>query len=241
MFKKLLSLSLALVMTLSMGTSAFAAESSTVAPQNLSTGTIISHAELPEEYQQFIDPQAVIYQQEDGSYDVFQNKPIVEPKRASSDLRYAPNGGSYSDLENSSISLLTYVVYQTYLPRDEVTEWIADNVTGMEDYVLGLIATLSLNQADKILAKVLTKYGISLSLSTIYAIAQGTLFTLDWLNYEQVEDASNKGKNGILIEYLTSIGAGNVRSYSPWTSSYVPRYPRGGDATWHPGDYYVMP
>jgi hypothetical protein len=65
---------------------------------------------------------------------------------------------------------------------------------------------------------------------------------IDWRKImEEFITASDSGKNGILIEYLTNIGSGNARVYSSWTSSYVPMKPYGGDATWHAGDYYVMP
>ncbi len=67
--------------------------------------------------------------------------------------RYAPKGGSYSDLENGWLSRLTCVVYQTYLPRDNVDTWISDHNDGMTDYIIGLIASLGLTQADKIIAR----------------------------------------------------------------------------------------
>lgn len=133
------------------------------------------------------------------------------------------------------------VVYQTYLPRDNVDIWISDHNDGMTNYILGFVVSLGLNNADQIAAKVLSKYGISISISAIAVIAEGAIFILDWMNYQQVIAASNSGRNGILIEYLTNIGSGNARVYSSWTSSYVPMKPYGGNATWHAEDYYVMP
>ena len=32
-----------------------------------------------------------------------------------------------------------------------------------------------------------------------------------------------------------------LANYSSWAGSYVPYYPYDGNATWHPGDYNVMP
>ena len=172
---------------------------------------------------------------------ITQSEPVLSPVATRASQRYAPKGGSYTDLKNGWITSLTCVVYQTYLPRDNVDTWISDHNDGMSDYIVGLVASLGLAQADKIAAKVLSKYGISISISAIAAIAEGVIFTLDWMNYQQVITASDSGKNGILIEYLTNIGSGNARVYSSWTSSYVPMKPYGGDATWHAGDYYVMP
>lgn len=242
--KKIISLLLAVTMSMSLCTSAFAAEQATSSASQM-TSELISHDELPEEYADIISPNATIYKNVDGSYDIFQETPVlntnVSPASARTANRYAPKGGSYTDLENGWLSRITCVVYQTYLPRDNVDTWISDHNDGMSDYIKGLVLSLGLTQADKIIAKVLTKYGISMSLSAISSVAEGIIFTLDWMNYKQVISASNSGKNGILIEYLTTIGAGNARVYSQWSSSYVPTYPYDGNATWHAGDYYVMP
>lgn len=238
MGKKFLSIILAFTMVLSLGIPAFAAENE---PTATNSPRLVSYADMPDEYKQVISSDAVIFQNKDGSYDIFQNNPILVPKQVRATNRYAPNGGSYTDLENGWITSLTCVVYMTYLPRDNVDTWISDHNDGMSDYIIGLVASLGLSKLDQIAAKVLTKYGINMSLSAIAAVAEGVIFTLDWMNYKQVINASDSGKTGILIEYLTSIGAGNSRVYSSWTGSYVPYYPYDGDATWHSGDYYVMP
>ena len=239
--KKFLALLLSFATLFSMSVSAFAAEPITTTTPNTS-GELISYDELPEEYANVISPDAIIYKNADGSYDIFQDDPICPPTyttRASN--RYAPKGGSYTDLENGWITKLTCVVYQTYLPRDNVDTWISAHNDGMTDYIRGLITSLGLSQADKIIDKVLSKYGIHMSLGAISSIANGVIFTLDWMNYKQVISASNSGQNGILIEYLSTIGSGNSRVYSKWNSSYVPMYPYDGNATWHAGNYYVMP
>lgn len=238
MGKKFMSIILAFTMVLSLSIPAFAAENE---PYAANSPRQIAYAELPDEYKQVISSDAVIFQNADGSYDIFQADPVLSPAKARATNRYAPNGGSYTDLENGWITSLTCVVYMTYLPRDNVDTWISDHNDGMSDYIIGLVASLGLSKLDEIAAKVLTKYGIHMSLSAIAAVAEGIIFTLDWMNYKQVINASNSGKNGILIEYLTSISAGNSRVYSAWTGSYVPYYPYDGDATWHAGDYYVMP
>lgn len=236
--KRVVALLLVFTMLFTLTTTAFAAE-----PENSAAGTRISYSELPEGYKAVISPDAIIYQQEDGSYDIYQNDPVLEPQiQTRAATRYAPNGGSYSDLENGWLSLLTCVVYQTYLPRDEVDKWITDQVPDMKDYIVGLVAELGLNSASAIATKVLAKFGYNISVAAIIDIAQGVIFTLEWLNFDQVDTASNSGQNGILIEYLTSIGSGNARVYSTWSDEpYVPYYPYDGSATWHAGDYYVMP
>lgn len=236
--KKVVALLLSAIMLFSMTTTAFAAE-----PEVSSAGKRISYSELPEGYKDVISPDAIIYQQEDGSYDIYQDTPVLEPKvQTRAATRYAPNGGSYTDLENGWLSLLTCVVYQTYLPRDEVDKWIADQVPDMKDYITGLFAELGINGASAIATKVLAKFGYNISVAAIIDIAQGVIFTLNWLNFDQVDKASNSGQNGILIEYLTNIGSGNARVYSTWSDEpYVPYYPYDGSATWHAGDYYVMP
>ncbi|GEM_PF-2887858 len=213
----------------------------------------IYFSELPKEYQEIISPKAVIYKQPDGSYDIFQDKSVLSMKENLTksnlvsplglpDSIYAPNGGSFTDLENGKISTFTYVVYQTYLPRDKVDEWICDQVPGLRSYIIGFGLELGIGKASTIAEKVLLKYGVSLSTTAIIAIIQGAVFTLNWLNYKQVETASDKGKYGILIEYLTNIGGDNVRVYSRWnTGGYVNKLPYGGSAIWHPNNYYVMP
>ena len=236
--KKFISLMLVFCMLMMTATTALAAEPNST-PKT--SGQQISFSELPDSYKEIISPDATIYRNADGSYDIFQSEPVLSPVATRASQRYAPKGGSYTDLKNGWITSLTCVVYQTYLPRDNVDTWISDHNDGMSDYIVGLVASLGLAQADKIAAKVLSKYGISISISAIAAIAEGVIFTLDWMNYQQVITASDSGKNGILIEYLTNIGSGNARVYSSWTSSYVPMKPYGGDATWHAEDYYVMP
>lgn len=204
----------------------------------------ISFSELPKGYQEVVDSNATIYKNPDGTFDIFQDNAVLDDDihvYYDQYIRDAPIGGSYSNLEKGWISKITCVVYQTYLPRDKVDEWICDQNPGMRDYIVGLAAELGLAKASTIATKVLAKYGVNISVGAIVTIVQGAIFTLKWLNYQQVLKASNKGKNGIMIEYLTTIGAGNARVYTDWKIPKVERYPYGGNATWHNGDYYVMP
>lgn len=239
--KRVVALLLSITLLFSLTTTAFATE-----PEYSDAGKRISYSELPEGYKSVISPDAIIYQQEDGSYDIYQDSPVLEPQiqrsQTRSVTRYAPNGGSYSDLENGWLSLLTCVVYQTYLPRDVVDEWISEQVPDMKDYILGLAISLGSSALEYIANQVLATYGYHISVAAIVYIIQGTIYTINWLNFNQVNTASNSGQNGILIEYLTTIGGGNARVYSSWSDEpYVPYYPYGGNATWHDGDYYVMP
>ena len=94
---------------------------------------------------------------------------------------------------------------------------ITDQVPDMKDYITGLFAELGINGASAIATKVLAKFGYNISVAAIIDIAQGVIFTLNWLNFDQVDKASNSGQNGILIEYLTNIGSGNARVYSTWS------------------------
>ena len=233
--KKVVALLLSAIMLFSMTTTAFAAE-----PEVSSAGKRISYSELPEGYKDVISPNAIIYQQEDGSYDIYQNNPVLEPQvQTRATTRYAPNGGSYSDLENGWLTLLTCVVYQTYLPRDKVDIWIANQVPDIKDYIIGQIGSMSTGAIVSYISKT---WGYGFLASAVVEIGSGAIFLLDWLNFDQVDKASNSGQNGILIEYLTNIGSGNARVYSTWSDEpYVPYYPYDGSATWHAGDYYVMP
>lgn len=233
--KKVVALLLSAIMLFSMTTTAFAAE-----PEVSSAGKRISYSELPEGYKDVISPDAIIYQQEDGSYDIYQNNPVLEPQvQTRATTRYAPNGGSYSDLENGWLTLLTCVVYQTYLPRDKVDIWIANQVPDIKDYIIGQIGSMSTGAIVSYISKT---WGYGFLASAVVEIGSGAIFLLDWLNFDQVDKASNSGQNGILIEYLTNIGSGNARVYSTWSDEpYVPYYPYDGSATWHAGDYYVMP
>ena len=233
--KKIVALLLSAIMLFSMTTTAFAAE-----PEVSSAGKRISYSELPEGYKDVISPDAIIYQQEDGSYDIYQNNPVLEPQvQTRATTRYAPNGGSYSDLENGWLTLLTCVVYQTYLPRDKVDIWIANQVPDIKDYIIGQIGSMSTGAIVSYISKT---WGYGFLASAVVEIGSGAIFLLDWLNFDQVDKASNSGQNGILIEYLTNIGSGNARVYSTWSDEpYVPYYPYDGSATWHAGDYYVMP
>lgn len=187
----------------------------------------------------FLNSENLVYDSQITTPDLYQNSLIMP--LADSYAIYAPNGGSFSNFENNKISNLTHIVYETYLPRDKVNEWIVDQVPGLRSYIISSIKQVGIAKASQVATKVLAKFGISLSVSAIVAIAQGTVFTLRWLNYKEVISASKSGKNGILVHYYANIGSGNIRSYSPWTSSYVPRKPYGGDARWHPGEYYIMP
>lgn len=236
------SIFMATIIVIGFTTTAFANGQSLDKDSVEHSGTRIDYSELPEAYREIASPSSIIYQQEDGSYDIYKNDPVVNMGIVPLAMdRYAPKGGSYSNLEKGKITNLTYVVYQTYLPRDEVDKWITDQVPGMRNYIVTSIAELGISKASTVATKVLKKYGMNLSVTAIVAIAQGSYFTLKWLNFQQVKKASNSGKNGILIEYLTTIGSGNARVYTFWIGSYVPMYPRGGTAKWHEGNYYVMP
>lgn len=208
----------------------------------------ISYDELPDDYKSIISKDAIIFLEPDGSYDIYQDTPVYQvtnqnssssksPLKASGS-RYAPNGGSYTDLQNGWITALTCVVYQTYLPRNKVDIWISSQVPDIKKYILSKFGSVTTGAIVKYIS---TKWGYGFLASAVVEIANGTSFLLSWLNFNQVKSASNSGQNGILIEYLTSIGSGNSRVYSSWTSSYVPTNPYGGSATWHSGDYYVMP
>lgn len=238
--KRIASTVLAVTMVVGMTTTAFASEvtpAATSLPENCS-GKKISFSDLPESYQEVIDPNAIIYQQDDGSYDIYQNSPILPPAETRAAQRYAPKGGSYSDIKNGWITSLTCVVYQTYLPRNKVDIWIANKVPNIKDYIIGQISS---STTGAIVSYISKTWGYGFLASAVVEIGNGAVFLLDWLNFNQVKTASNSGQNGILIEYLTNIGSGNSRVYSPWTSSYVTTQPYGGSATWHDGDYYVMP
>lgn len=236
-FLKPISLLLVFILTFSMPISVSANDT---IPKN-DTATKIPFSELPQEYQKIISPDATIYQQPDGSYDIFQQTPILDSqvqRREPDDAFYAPAGGSYTDFENGQITAFTYVVYQTYLPRDNVDIYIAGQVPDIKDYIISSGAGLATSAIVDYIAKT---WGYGFSASAVVQILNGAAFLLDWLNFSQVDTASNHGQNGILIEYLTNIGSGNSRVYSPWKNSYVPKYPYGGSAVWHPGDYYVQP
>lgn len=219
---------------------AFTALSSTAFASNgiASKGKRIPYSELPEGYKSVISSDAIIYQQTDGSYDIYQSSPVLKQTGAKASQRYAPKGGSYSDLKNGWITSLTCVVYQTYLPRNNVNIWISEQVPDIRSYIIDKISSMGTGAIVKYISE---KWGYAFLASAVVEIANGTKFVLSWLNFNQVDTASNHGQNGILIEYLTNIGSGNARVYSAWTSSYVPMEPYGGSATWHAEDYYVMP
>lgn len=237
MIKKFVSLMLVLTIVLNFTLTVHADEQETC-----DLGDRIDFSQLPEEYKLVVDPDAIIYLQDDGSYDIYQNEPILEHQVPIAQPRVAPRyaalGGSYTDLENGWITSLTCVVYQTYLPRNKVDEWITDQVPGMRDY----IRDMGIDNLVEIADRVLARFGYHISISAINNVIQGFVFVLNWLNFNQVKTASNNGQNGILIEYLTSIGSGNARVYSTWSlEPYVIYSPYGGNAVWHPGNYYVMP
>ena len=219
---------------------AFTALSSTAFASNgiASKGKRIPYSELPEGYKSVISSDAIIYQQTDGSYDIYQSSPVLKQTGAKASQRYAPKGGSYSDLKNGWITSLTCVVYQTYLPRNNVNIWISEQVPDIRSYIIDKISSMGTGAIVKYISE---KWGYAFLASAVVEIANGAKFVLSWLNFNQVDTASNHGQNGILIEYLTNIGSGNARVYSAWTSSYVPMEPYGGSATWHAEDYYVMP
>lgn len=70
MGKKFLSIILAFTMVLSLGIPAFAAENE---PTATNSPRLVSYADMPDEYKQVISSDAVIFQNKEGSYDIFQN------------------------------------------------------------------------------------------------------------------------------------------------------------------------
>ena len=209
----------------------------------------ITYMELPDEYKEFIQPNSTIFQEADGSYSIVQNEisdKIICSKDSKYETqaagqRYAPNGGTYDKLEKGKLSWATFIVYQTYLPRDIVDVWISKHNNEMTSYIKGLFVSLGATKLDKIAAQVLKRYGIGLTFGAIIMIVDGVTFTLDWLNYTSVMKASNNGTNGILIEYITTIAQGNTKYYKPWKSTYVPAKPYGGSARWSDAVYSIMP
>lgn len=224
----------------------------------MSNGKIINHSELTDDLKMLIYKDAIIMYTEDGSFDILQNHSVCKNDSqilmsenmvvASQDandkadpVRRVPKGGSYTDMKMGQLSTLTKVVYQTYMPQVIVNEWYYSQDETMLNYIKSEILTLGISKAASIAAKFFTKFKIVMAVEAIVAVSRGTIFLLKWMNKEQVKRASNSGKNGILVEYLTNIGQANSRVYSPWTTGTVPLKPYGGTAKWHSEDYKVMP
>ena len=91
----------------------------------------ISFEELPQDYQEFIEPDAKIWKAADGSLIIVQDHPVMNydsfPSRSSS--IYAPQGGTLFDFADPWISSISYVRYQTFVPEERVALYLAFDST----------------------------------------------------------------------------------------------------------------
>lgn len=61
----------------------------------------ITWNDLPEAYKQVIEPDAVIYKNSDGTFDIYQKNALSGSMQRSLE-RYEPNGGTYSNFSKAS-------------------------------------------------------------------------------------------------------------------------------------------
>ena len=237
--KKIACAVLSFIMAISMVTGAFAADSTYSASSNSTFLAQISWEQLPIEYQEIIQRDAIIYENSDGTYDIFQDNPIANSPRSFE--RYEPNGGTYSDFSNSkySGSNLIYLVYQTYMPANKVGQYLVQNQTSVLDSAIQWVAAYGITKALTLLA---STYGIHISSEALNLAVSSAIVYFSSYSYNQMMTASGGGQYGVQIDYITTIGAGNSRVYSKWSGApYVLREPNGGTASWAPGQYYAAP
>lgn len=91
--KRITALLLSTIFVIGMNTVAFASENINV-DQEQQTGMKIAYSEMPKEYKSVISPDAIIYQQEDGSYDIYQNESILKPEKSPRPMAMYPRGGN---------------------------------------------------------------------------------------------------------------------------------------------------
>lgn len=202
----------------------------------------VSWDSLPEAYQEIIDKGAIIYKNNDGTYDIYQEKPLEETvKTARTVERYAPKGGTYSKFSNSSYgsSKLITLIYQTYLPSDVVGKYLVQNKTTVLNSAKQWTAAYGISKALYLLAK---KFKINIKEEVLNLAVSSAITYFTSYNYNQILNVSGGGKYGVQIDYITTIGSGNSRVYSKWTNApYVLLKPNGGSASWASGKYYAKP
>ena len=93
---RFISFVLSMVMMFSLVISASAAGAVQNVPQK------ITWNDLPEAYKQVIEPDAVIYKNSDGTFDIYQKNALSGSMQRSLE-RYEPNGGTYSNFSKASI------------------------------------------------------------------------------------------------------------------------------------------
>lgn len=236
---RLMSLVLSGVLFVSSATTVFA-ETQKTNSQELEAGAVqIGWSELPEEYKEIIDRSAVIYKNDDGTYDIFQDKSVNSKINALE--RYAPDGGTYSNFSNSSYggSTIVRLVYQTYMPANKVGKYLVQNKSTVYESAVQWVAAYGITETLTLLA---SRYGIKISSNALNLAVSSAIVYYSSYNYNQMLTVSGGGQYGVQIDYITTIGAGNSRVYSKWGSApYVLSLPNGGSATWAPGEYYAQP
>lgn len=236
--KKIIAIIICVAMfTTQFSIGAFAANSD----NNNKVKNIVTYEDLPDGLREVISEDAIIYQNEDGTYDIYQDEPIRKNNKVRAQWFSAPNGGSYKDLENYQLTYNTSILYITYLPREKVNDWFVEKIPGLRDYIKSQIATYGLSQVNTIVANVLATYGLNFTPLAIYNVYSNVKMILDFLKIERVSSASDRGNYGIQVESIVTTGVGFSKVYSRWSDVYVTTTPYGGSATWCPGEYLVTP
>lgn len=231
---RFISFVLSMVMMFSLVISASAAGAVQNVPQK------ITWNDLPEAYKQVIEPDAVIYKNSDGTFDIYQKNALSGSMQRSLE-RYEPNGGTYSNFSKESYggSKVVLLVYQTFMPHDTVGKYLVQNKTTVLNSAIQWVAAYGITTALSMLAQ---HYGLHISDNALNLAVSTAIVYFTSYNYNQMLDASGGGQYGVQIDYITTIGAGNSRVYSRWSGEpYVLSNPNGGTANWAAGQYYAEP
>lgn len=222
--RRLVSLVLALSMILGLSINVLANESD-------STGSWLTKEDLPVYLQGTLPDETIAIQDEDGIYHIGIPNPSSVQFRGGE--RYAPDGGTYTDLSNDTYPYLngTYIYSMTYFPPEFVQAWLIDQVPDVKEAVLDILIDYGISKAIQYASAAL---GISVSAEALTILASIEKYVITGLNASMVKSISENGTKGILIYYLTSVYAGSMPVYEPWNNyPYVPTWPNGGSAVWH--------
>lgn len=152
---RFISFVLSMVMMFSLVISASAAGAVQNVPQK------ITWNDLPEAYKQVIEPDAVIYKNSDGTFDIYQKNALSGSMQRSLE-RYEPNGGTYSNFSKASYggSKVVLLVYQTFMPHDTVGKYLVQNKTTVLNSAIQWVAAYGITTALSMLAQ---HYGLHIS------------------------------------------------------------------------------
>ena len=134
---------------------------------NNTTGIKISWDELPDTFKSVINKNAEITYMPDGTYNIVQETGKIAEKFMPQKTyvpfgfeRYAPDGGKYTNLSNSTLMGSPLRILQiAYIPEDPVSNWLCNNTPNLITIIKDWVAAFGISRTIYL---IYANYGITI-------------------------------------------------------------------------------